>query len=149
VKVAREKAFDADGFFRTGDAGFVDADGYLHWTGRTSDMIKTGGANVSPVEIETALLHHPALKASGAIGVPHRTLGQMVVVVAVAQEGASVGEEDVRTFLRGRLASYKIPRRVIFVDEKELSLTGNAKIRPEDLRALAGARLALETADPN
>jgi fatty-acyl-CoA synthase len=145
AKMPLDKTFDADGFFRTGDAGFVDEDGYLHWTGRTSDMIKTGGANVSPVEIETELLHHPALKASGAIGVPHDTLGQIVVVVAVAQDGSSVDEEDVRAFLRGRLASYKIPRRVIFVQENELTLTGNQKIRPEDLRALAGAKLTVES----
>jgi fatty-acyl-CoA synthase len=145
VKAPRSDSFDADGFFRTGDAGSVDADGFLHWTGRTSDLIKTGGANVSPVEIEIELLHHPALKSAGVVGVPHPTLGQMVVVVAVAQDGTTVDEADVRGFLRGRLASYKIPRRVIFVRENELSLTGNAKIRPEDLRALAGARLALET----
>jgi acyl-CoA synthetase (AMP-forming)/AMP-acid ligase II len=137
VKVPREQTFDRDGFFHTGDAGYVDTDGFLHWTGRTSDMIKTGGANVSPVEIEMALLHHPLLKAAGAVGVPHETLGQIVVVVAVAHDAARVDEEDVRGFLRGRLASYKIPRRVIFVDETRLSLTGNQKIRPEDLRALA------------
>ena len=149
VKVPREQTFDADGFFHTGDAGYVDDDGYLHWTGRTSDLIKTGGANVSPVEIEMALLHHPSLKAAGAVGVPHETLGQMVVVVAVAQDGARVGEEDVRDFLRGRLASYKIPRRVIFVEESQLSLTGNQKIRPEDLRALARATLKSgSTAEP-
>jgi fatty-acyl-CoA synthase len=142
VKVPRNETFDGDGFFRTGDAGHMDGDGYLHWTGRTSDMIKTGGANVSPVEIETALLHHPGLKASGAVGVAHSTLGQIVVVVAVAQDGAGVDEDDVRAFLRGRIASYKIPRRVIFVDERDLTLTGNQKIRPEDLRTLAGARLA-------
>jgi acyl-CoA synthetase (AMP-forming)/AMP-acid ligase II len=142
VKVPRDQTFDADGFFHTGDAGSMDADGFLHWTGRTSDMIKTGGANVSPIEIETELLHHPGLKASGAVGVAHPTLGQIVVVVAVAQEGTRVDEEDVRAFLRGRIASYKIPRRVLFVRESDLSLTGNQKIRPEDLRALAGARLA-------
>ena len=97
------------------------------------------------------LLHHPHLKAAGAVGVPHETLGQMVVVVAVAQDGARIDEENVRGFLRGRLASYKIPRRVLFVDEAELKLTGNQKIKPEDLRALAGARLgsglAAEPAD--
>jgi acyl-CoA synthetase (AMP-forming)/AMP-acid ligase II len=146
VKVPREQTFDADGFFRTGDAGWMDEAGELHWTGRTSDMIKTGGANVSPVEIEMELLHHPALIAAGAVGVPHPTLGQIVVVVAVPQEGAAVDEEDVRGFLRGRLASYKIPRRVVFVREAELTLTGNQKIKPEDLRALAAARLASEDA---
>ena len=151
VKVPARETFDADGFFHTGDAGYVDEDGFLHWTGRTGDMIKTGGANVSPVEIEMELLHHPHLKAAGAVGVPHETLGQMVVVVAVAQDGARIDEENVRGFLRGRLASYKIPRRVLFVDEAELKLTGNQKIKPEDLRALAGARLgsglAAEPAD--
>jgi fatty-acyl-CoA synthase len=144
VKVPREETFDADGFFRTGDAGWMDEDGCLHWTGRTSDMIKTGGANVSPVEIEMELLHHPFLKAAGAVGVPHPTLGQIVVVVAVPQDGARVDEESVRGFLRGRIASYKIPRRVVFVREADLSLTGNAKIKPEDLRAVAAARLASE-----
>jgi fatty-acyl-CoA synthase len=146
VKVPREKAFDTDGFFQTGDAGWMDEDGFLHWTGRTSDMIKTGGANVSPVEIEMELLHHPSLKAAGAVGVPHPTLGQMVVVVAVPNEHAQVDEEDVRGFLKGRIASYKIPRRVLFVREDELTLTGTQKIKPEDLRALAAERIAAETA---
>jgi fatty-acyl-CoA synthase len=140
-KAPREQAFDEQGFFHTGDAGSVDADGFLHWTGRTSDMIKTGGANVSPVEIETELLRHPALKVAAAVGVPHETLGQMVVVIAVAHDGAVVDEHGVRAFLRGRIASYKIPRRVVFVREDELSLTGNAKIRAEELRALAAGRL--------
>jgi fatty-acyl-CoA synthase len=146
VKVPPEETFDSDGFFRTGDAGSVDHEDLLHWTGRTSDLIKTGGANVSPVEIEIALLHHPALKVAGAVGVPHPTLGQIVVVVAVPQDGARVDENDVRDFLRGRIASYKIPRRVVFVREQDLSLTGNAKIKPEDLRALAGAQLGAESA---
>ncbi len=141
LKVPPEDVFDVDGFFRTGDAGSVDADGFLHWTGRTSDLIKTGGANVSPVEIETELLRHPDLKLAAAVGVPHATLGQIVVVIAVVHEGATVDEDDVRTFLRGRIASYKIPRRVVFVREEELTLTGNAKPRPDELRALAASRL--------
>jgi acyl-CoA synthetase (AMP-forming)/AMP-acid ligase II len=142
LKVPRDQVFDADGFFHTGDAGFVDTDGLLHWTGRTSDLIKTGGANVSPVEIETELLRHPGLKAAAAVGVPDSARGEIVVVLALAREGVSVDEEEVRSFLKGRIASYKIPRRVVFVREDELSLTGNAKIKPEELRALALARLA-------
>jgi fatty-acyl-CoA synthase len=142
VRVPRAEAFDADGFFRTGDAGWVDEEGFLHWTGRRRELIKTGGATVSPVEVELELLRHPALKAAAAVGLPHPTLGEMVVVVAVPHEGRAVDEEEVRRFLRGRLASYKIPRRVLLVDEAELSLTGSAKIRAEDLRALAAARLA-------
>ena len=141
VKKLPEECFDEDGFFHTGDAGYVDGDGYLHWTGRMTDMIKTGGANVSPVEIEETLLRHPGLKAALAIGVPDAKLGEMVVLCAVAHDGVLLDEDDVRGFLRGRVASYKIPRRVLFFDEDELSLTGNAKIRSDELRKLAMQRL--------
>jgi fatty-acyl-CoA synthase len=141
VKKLPEECFDEDGFFHTGDAGYVDGDGYLHWTGRMTDMIKTGGANVSPVEIEETLLRHPGLKAALAIGIPDAKLGEMVVLCAVAHDGVSVDGDDVRGFLRGRVASYKIPRRVLFFDEDELSLTGNAKIRSDELRKLAMQRL--------
>jgi fatty-acyl-CoA synthase len=136
-KVAPEDCFDADGFFHTGDAGHVDDDGHLIWTGRVTELIKTGGANVSPVEIEDALLRHPGLKAAVAIGVPHPTLGEEVVVCAVAHDGAGVTEADVQAFLRGRIASYKVPRRVVFVGDDDLSFTGSAKIRADRLRRLA------------
>jgi fatty-acyl-CoA synthase len=139
---ATTSPFDEDGYFRTGDAGWVDEENCLHWTGRTSDLIKTGGANVSPVEIETALLHHPDLKVAQAVGVPDPLLGEIVVVCAVARDGVEVGEDHVRGFLRRRLASYKIPRHVVFVSEDELALTGNAKVRTSALRALAAERLA-------
>ncbi len=142
VKVAPEDVFDSDGFFATGDAGFVDDEGRLHWVGRTSDLIKTGGANVSPVEIDNELLRHPGLHSALAVGVPHRTLGEIVVVCAVVQPGCAVDEDNVRDFLRGRLASYKLPRRVLFFAEEELTLTGNAKIRADELRKLAVGRLA-------
>jgi fatty-acyl-CoA synthase len=141
VKILPEDCLDEDGFFHSGDAGFVDGDGCLHWTGRTTEMIKTGGANVSPVEVEEALLHHAGLKAARVVGVPDERLGEMVVLCAVAHEDANVDEAGVRAFLRGRVASYKIPGRVLFFDDRELSLTGNAKIRAEDLRRLALARL--------
>ncbi len=142
VKVAPEDVFDTEGFFATGDAGFVDDEGRLHWVGRTSDLIKTGGANVSPVEIDNELLRHPGLHSALAVGVPHPTLGEIVVVCVVAQPGCDVDEDGVRDFLRGRLASYKLPRRVLFFAEDELTLTGNAKIRADELRKLATERLA-------
>jgi len=142
LKVAPEEVFDTEGFFATGDAGFVDEGGRLHWVGRTSDLIKTGGANVSPVEIDNELLRHPGLHSALAVGVPHPTLGEIVVVCAVAQPGSDVDEDGVRDFLRGRLASYKLPRKVLFFAEDELTLTGNAKIRADELRKLAVQRLA-------
>jgi fatty-acyl-CoA synthase len=141
MRALPEQCFDDDGFFHTGDAGYVDDDACLHWTGRITEMIKTGGANVSPVEIEETLLRHPGLWTARAVGIPDEKLGEMVVVCAVAHDGVVVDESDVRGFLRGRIAAYKIPRRVLFFDEHELSLTGNAKIRAEDLRKLAIDRL--------
>lgn len=141
LKVAPEDVFDEDGFFATGDAGYVSDKGHLHWVGRTSGLIKTGGANVSPVEIENELLESPDLACALAVGVPHETLGEIVVVCAVAKHGHEVSEDDVRDFLRGKLAAYKLPRRVLFFDEGELTLTGNAKVKSDDLRRLAIARL--------
>ena|SRR5579883_965649 len=142
VKVAPEECFDPEGFFRTGDAGYFDDQGRLHWSGRISELIKTGGANVSPVEIEEILIEHPGLKAARVVGVPDPVFGEVVVLCAVAQEGWRMTEDEVIGFLKGRLASYKIPRRVLFVSDDELSMTANAKIRSAALRQLAAERLA-------
>jgi acyl-CoA synthetase (AMP-forming)/AMP-acid ligase II len=142
LKIDPGETFDADGFFATGDAGFVDADGMLHWTGRTTDLIKTGGANVSPVEVEEVLLRNPQLGASIVVGVPHETLGQIVVLLTAPHDANAVGEAVVREWLRGRISSYKIPRRVLFVDETDLIKTGNAKLRADEARALAQRLLA-------
>ncbi len=137
---------DADGYFRTGDGGHLDADGTLHWTGRITNLIKTGGANVSPEEIETALRAHPDLALSHAVGVPHPTLGEAVVLCAVAAEGAHPTEDELRAFLRERLASYKVPKRVLFFRAGELSFTGSQKLRIAPLREAALGRLGAEGA---
>ena len=143
-----ESFLDADGFFHTGDAGFVDADGLLHWTGRLSNMIKTGGANVSPVEVETALAHYEPLRLGLAVGVPHPILDEAVVLCAVRREGAPpVSEEEVRKHLRAQLASYKVPRRVLFFRSEELAFTGNQKVQVAPLREKALARLEAECAE--
>lgn len=142
LKMPAEAVFDDDGFFHTGDAGFVDGEGRLHWTGRSSDLIKTGGANVSPIEIEETLLRHPGIKAALAVGVPDERFGEAVVVCAVPHLHADLDEVGVQDFLRGRIASYKIPRRVLFFSEDELSLTGSQKVRGDALRALALDRLS-------
>src|SRR5207302_2872211 len=119
----------------------VDDASRLHWTGRASGLIKTGGANVSPVEVEEALLRHPRLKVGLAVGVPDDELGEIVVACVVARDGAAVDEADVRRFLKGRIASYKIPKRVLFFADEDLSVTGSAKVRAEALRELAIDRL--------
>ena len=147
-KLEPELAFDADGWFRTQDGGSLDEEGHLHWTGRLSNLIKTGGANVSPLEIEAALRSYPGLRAALAVGVPHPTLGEAVVLCAVREEGApEVVGEALREFLRERLAPYKVPRRVLLFSPEELSFTGNQKIQVGPLREAALARLAAERAE--
>jgi acyl-CoA synthetase (AMP-forming)/AMP-acid ligase II len=137
-----EACFDADGFFHTGDTGYVDERGLLHWTGRASELIKTGGANVSPVEVETVLAKHPALLTSAVVGLPDPLLGELVVACVVAQPGADVDEPGVQAFAREHLSSFKVPRRVLFFDAAELPTTGTEKVQHAQLRALAGARAA-------
>lgn len=140
-KTVPEHYLDENGFFRTQDAGSLDADGYLHWSGRLSNIIKTGGANVSPVEIEDALEGHLGVKLAAPVGVRHPTLGEIVVLCVVPTEGAAVEEAAIRSFLREKLAAYKVPRRVFVFREEELSFTGNQKVQIEPLRAAALARL--------
>jgi fatty-acyl-CoA synthase len=149
AKTLPEHVFDRDGFFRTKDGGWIDEAGYLHWTGRISAMIKTGGANVSPLEIETALAQWGRLKTALAVGVPHPTLGEMVVLCAVRNEGDPVSEEEVQQYLRQRLAAYKVPRRVLFVAPEDLSFTGNAKIQLQQLRELAVRLIRAEATAPS
>ena len=141
-----EQTFDADGFFRTGDGGYLDDDGRLHWEGRLSDIIKTGGANVSPVEIDGVLASFPGVKIARTIGVPHETLGEIVVGCIVPEAGIALDGEAIRNFARQSLASYKVPRRFLFLRESDLVLTGTAKIKSHELRKLAAKRLEDEQA---
>ncbi|QFG26136.1 class I adenylate-forming enzyme family protein [Actinomadura sp. WMMB 499] len=136
-----DETLDAEGFFHTGDGGRLDGEGRLFWTGRLTDIIKTGGANVSPREVDEALAAHPAVKVTHTVGVPHETLGEVVVGCVVPHEGAARDADGLRAYLRESLASYKVPRHVLFFAEDELPLTGSSKIKTDDLRKLAAERL--------
>ena len=136
VGIPIDETLDSEGFFRTGDGGWLDSEGRLHWTGRLNDIIKTGGANVSPVEIDSVIQDCPGVKVCQTVGVPHDTLGEMVVTCIVPHDGAVIDEDAVRRFAREALASYKTPRRVLFFAEGDLKLTGSAKVKTADLRAL-------------
>jgi len=142
-----EEAFDEEGFYRTGDGGYIDDSARLHFQGRLTAVIKTGGANVSPVEIDAVLESFPGVKAARTVGVPHETLGEMVVACVVPAEGATLDGAAIQSFLRERLASYKVPRRVLFLREDDLSLTGSAKIKPGELRKLATELLQTERSE--
>jgi fatty-acyl-CoA synthase len=136
------ETLDDDGFFRCGDGGYIDERGRLVWQGRITDMIKTGGANVSPVEVDGVIETCPGVKLSRTVGVPHETLGELVVSCVVPWEGAALDEDMIKAYAKERLASYKTPRRVVFVGEEDLSLTGSAKVKTSALRELAAKRLA-------
>jgi acyl-CoA synthetase (AMP-forming)/AMP-acid ligase II len=145
LKMTPEEAFDEDGFFRTGDGGYIDDLGRLHWHGRINDIIKTGGANVSPLEIDVVLAEYPGVKVAQTVGVPHDTLGEMVVACVVGEAGVVLQEGSIREFVGRRLSSYKVPRRVLFLQESELSFTGTNKVKTDALRALAAGKLAAQT----
>jgi acyl-CoA synthetase (AMP-forming)/AMP-acid ligase II len=145
VKVNREECFDADGFFHTGDAGYYDDDGYVHFTGRRTEMIKTGGANVSPAELEVQLRACEPVKLARVVGVPDPRLDQIVVLAVTLKEGADASAEDIRDFLRERVAAYKVPKKILFFDDGEIPMTSSAtKVRDPELLALVEAKLQTE-----
>jgi acyl-CoA synthetase (AMP-forming)/AMP-acid ligase II len=137
------QCFDADGFFRTGDAGHIDHLGEVHFTGRRTEMIKTGGANVSPAELEVQLRACPPVKLSRVVGVPDPRLDQLVVACITLKEGAEATAEDIQEFLRDRVAAYKVPKRVLFFADGEIPMTSSdTKVRDDALIALVEDRLA-------
>jgi fatty-acyl-CoA synthase len=142
-----DETLDAEGFFPTGDGGYLDDAGRLYWQGRLTDIIKTGGANVSPREVDEALIVHSGVKVAQTVGVPHHTLGEVVVSCVVPHDDVILDTAQLLAFLRQRLASYKVPRHVLFFCDDEVALTGNAKIKAGELRELAAKRLA-ETKRP-
>lgn len=142
-----DQCLDAEGYYRTGDGGYLDDQGRLCWEGRLNDVIKTGGANVSPVEIDEVMATFPGIKVAHAVGIPHDTLGELVVACVVPMEGATLIAEDLRAHLKQNLASYKVPRRFLLLQQEELSLTANAKVRLDALRELATLRLSGDNSD--
>jgi malonyl-CoA/methylmalonyl-CoA synthetase len=108
--------FTDDDWFRTGDLGRFDADGYLHLVGRSKDLIISGGLNVYPPEVEAVLDDLDGVVESAVIGLPDADFGEMVVAVIVAEDGAAIDTATVREAARRQLAGYKVPRRVEVVD---------------------------------
>ncbi|MCW2696034.1 MAG: Feruloyl-CoA synthetase [Modestobacter sp.] len=121
-----------DGWYHTGDAGSVDEEGFLYIRDRYKDMIISGGENVYPAEVESALLELPMVQEAAVIGVPDPTWGEVGLAVVVPTPGAAGDVEELRTALRARLAGFKMPRHFQFVSELPKTATG--KIRKPDLR---------------
>ena len=147
VGLPAEACFDSDGFFHSGDTGYIDDRGLLHWTGRVTELIKTGGANVSPVELETLLARHPGLLEAAVVGVPDDLLGEVVVACVVARPDAQVDEAVVRAYVKEHVSSFKVPKRVLFFADGELPNTGSDKVQHAELRRIALERLAAESSE--
>ena len=121
-----------DGWFRTGDIGSLDSDGFLTLHGRETEMINRGGEKISPAEIDEALLRHPDVAEAAAYAIPHSRLGEEVAAAVVLKEGATATSLELREFLFLRLAQFKIPRRIVFVDRLPKGATG--KVQRQRLR---------------
>ena len=140
-EAATSDLIDADGWLRTGDLGAITPDGNLRLAGRTTEMYIRGGYNVYPIEIENCLGDHPRVAASAVLGVPvDDRLGEIGVVFVVSSDGEPVELDDVRTFVKGRLADYKAPDLVVAVEE--LPLTSIGKVDKLKLRPIAQEQAA-------
>jgi long-chain acyl-CoA synthetase len=122
-----------DGFFRTGDIGYRDANGYFFILDRLKDMIVTGGENVYSGEVEAVIFQHPAVREAAVFGIPDPRWGELVAACVVRKPGMALSENELITHCRGSLANYKVPRRVELSDT-ELPKSGTGKILKRSLR---------------
>jgi acyl-CoA synthetase (AMP-forming)/AMP-acid ligase II len=120
---ANAKGF-TDGWFRTGDEGVLDGDGYLRLTGRLKEMINRAGEKVSPLEVDEALLRHPDVQQAATFAMPSKLFGEDVAAAVVLREGAAVDAEALRHFVADQLTAFKVPRRIVVVDEIPKGPTG-------------------------
>jgi acyl-CoA synthetase (AMP-forming)/AMP-acid ligase II len=125
-KANADSFFEAEGrrWFRTGDQGRFDAEGYLTITGRIKEIINRGGEKVSPLEVDNVLMEHPAVRQVVTFALPHPKLGEEVAAAVVLAEGAEASEQELRAFAAERLADFKVPRKFVFVTEIPKGATG-------------------------
>jgi len=128
-----KKSIDSDGWFRTGDAAYLDEEGYVYIYDRVKDMIVSGGENVYPAEVENALMAHPAIADVAVIGVPDEKWGEVPKALVVRKADTPVTEEEIISFARERLAGFKVPKSVDWIDALPRNPSG--KILKKDLRA--------------
>jgi acyl-CoA synthetase (AMP-forming)/AMP-acid ligase II len=113
-----------DGWFRTGDQGVMDEDGYISITGRLKEIINRGGEKISPREVDEILMDHPAVAQVVCFGMPHDKLGEEVAAVVVLREGQQASERELQAFVSARAAEYKVPKKILFMDEIPKGATG-------------------------
>jgi acyl-CoA synthetase (AMP-forming)/AMP-acid ligase II len=135
-EAANAEAFTSEGFFRTGDQGVIDHDGYLSITGRLKEIINRGGEKVSPREIDEVLMDHPCVAQCVCFAVPHAKLGEDVAVAIVLRQAATADEHSIKEFCASRLAKFKVPETIVFLEEIPKGATG--KLRRIGLAAKLG-----------
>jgi long-chain acyl-CoA synthetase len=142
---ATEATITPDGWLNTGDVGRVDEDGYFYIVDRTKDLIIRGGYNVYPREIEEVLYEHPAVAEAAVIGIPHDSLGEEVGAAVSLKKGAILDPDELRDYVKARVAAYKYPRRIWVVDELPKGATG--KVQKRDITAPTSDRARLPSPD--
>jgi oxalate---CoA ligase len=138
---ANARAF-SDGWFRTGDQGVLDAEGYLQITGRLKELINRGGEKISPSEVDEVLMHHPGVHQAVTFAVNHASLGEEVAAAVVLHEGQRTTEHELKAFAAEHLAHFKVPRKILFVREIPKGPTG--KVQRIGLAAKLGIDAASE-----
>ncbi len=147
---ATARAIDAEGWLRTGDLGVMNAQGYVNITGRAKEMIIRGGENIFPREIEDFLITHPKISDAQVLGLPDARLGEAVLCWIRLKPGESATEDEIRAFCQGRIAHFKIPQYIRFVDQFPMTVSGkiqkfairDQEIRERGLEQVAKARMA-------
>jgi fatty-acyl-CoA synthase len=137
---ATGKAIDAQGWLHSGDLGTMDAEGYLRITGRLKDMIARGGEKIFPAEIEEFLFAHPKIAQVAVFGVPDARYGEEVMAWIQLRSGESASADEIRAYCQGRIAHYKIPRYIEFVDDFPMTVTG--KLQKFRMREIAAQKLS-------
>jgi acyl-CoA synthetase (AMP-forming)/AMP-acid ligase II len=140
-KVEREETFDRDGYYHTGDSGRFDAEGHVHFSGRSADVIKTAGANVAPHEVERVLESFDEVKEAYVVGTPDAVRGQIVVAAVVLRAAASADPEELRRRAKAELAAFKVPKHVFVCAKGELPETATGKVQKSRLRDQLAARI--------
>ena len=141
---ATAEAVDRAGWMHTGDLGTIEAEGYLNIVGRIKDMVIRGGENLYPVEVEEVLFQHPAVASAQVIGVPDERMGEELMAWVVVREVGALTEDELKDFCKDRIAHFKVPRYVKFVDEYPMTVTG--KVQKFLMRQMAIEELGLEAA---
>jgi fatty-acyl-CoA synthase len=141
------KALDRDGWLHTGDLGMADEDGRIAFAGRLKEMLRVGGENVSPVEVEDVMHRHPAIKQSQVIGVPDPRLVEVVAAYVILKDGASAGPDEIMAWCKERMANFKVPRHVRIIDSFDhIGMTASSKVQKTKLREYALDDLKLRAA---